>query len=372
MAKTRYPLFFSALVLGWVLRTIDGPALDQADNPPAEPAPGRVAMKRSPKGDMKGAVGSSEAEKKAGADATHPGQIPVAGWKNVLLRVSAGFTQDRVMAEAAGVTFYALLALFPAIASFISIYGLVTNPSHLSDQLSNLQGIVPGGGIDIIKGQVAALTSKSGSTLGFAAILGILISLWSANSGIKSLFDALNAVYHEHEKRSFIKLTLISFCFTIGAILFVIVALTMVVAVPIVLNFIGLGSVSGLLLKLARWPVMFLVISVALSVIYRYGPSRNKARWQWVSWGGASAAIVWILASSAFSFYVSNFSTYNKTYGSLGAVVGFMTWIWISSMVVLMGAELNAELEQQTERDSTVGPEKPPGKRGAFKADVKA
>lgn len=373
MAKTRYPLFFTALALGWLLRTIDEPALDGSSALPAhEPAPGRVPMKKSPKGDMKGAVDSSPAEKMAGADATHPGQIPVAGWKHVLRRVGAGFMQDRVMAEAAGVTFYALLALFPAIASFISIYGLVTNPSHLGDQLANLQGIVPAGGIDIIKAQVTALTSKSGSALGFAAILGILISLWSANSGIKSLFDALNVVYHEHEKRSFIKLTLISFCFTIGAILFVIVALAMVVAVPIVLNFIGLGSESGMLLSLARWPVMFLVLSAALTVIYRYGPSRNRARWQWVSWGGASAAVVWILASLGFSFYVGNFGNYDKTYGSLGAVVGFMTWIWISSMVVLMGAELNAELEQQTDRDSTIGPEKPPGKRGAFKADVKS
>ncbi len=368
-----YPLLAGVLTLGFLSRNAGRPAVAGAAADPhgPPPAPGQTPTKLSPYPGLKEQVDSSPEEKQAGADATHPGQIPFAGWKHVLRRVVAGFTQDRVMAEAAGVTFYALLALFPAIASFISIYGLVTNPASLTNQLANLQGIVPGGGLDIIKDQVTALTSKSGQTLGFAAILGILISLWSANSGIKGLFDALNVVYHEHEKRSFIKLTLISFCFTIGAIVFVTIALSVVVAVPIMLNFVGLGSVSGVLLAVARWPVMFLVITLALSVIYRYGPSRNKARWQWVSWGGASAAVVWIIASLAFSFYVSNFGNYNKTYGSLGAVVGFMTWIWISSIVVLMGAELNAELEQQTDRDSTVGPEKPRGTRGAFKADVK-
>ena len=370
-----YTLLASALTLGLVFRK-SGPSTVDDTEPPADPhgpppEPGQTPVKLSPHPGLKEQVDSTPAQKQAGADATHPGQIPIAGWKNVFRRVGAGFMQDRVMAEAAGVTFYALLALFPAIASFISIYGLVTNPSSLGDQLASLGGIVPAGGIDIIKSQVVALTTKSNQTLGFAAIIGVLISLWSANSGIKSLFDALNVVYHEHEKRGFIRLTLISFCFTIGAILFVIVALLVVVAVPIVLNFIGLGGISDMMLKVLRWPVMFVVLSFALAVIYRYGPSRNQARWQWVSWGGGTAALLWIAASLVFSFYVANFGNYNKTYGSLGAVVGFMTWIWISSMVILMGAELNAELEQQTERDSTVGPEKPKGERGAFKADVK-
>ncbi len=369
-----YPLLAGLLTMK--LLSPSRPRDAEDGTPPVDPhgpppEPGQTPTKLSPHPGLKEQVESTQGEKEAGSDATHPGQIPFAGWKHVLRRVGAGFTQDRVMAEAAGVTFYALLALFPAMASFISIYGIITDTSHLGDQLANLQGIVPAGGIDIIKDQITALTTKSSKTLGFAAILGVLISLWSANSGIKSLFDALNVVYHEHEKRGFIRLTLISFCFTIGAILFVIIALSVVVAVPIVLNFIGFGSMSAVLLKLARWPVMFVVLTFALAVIYRYGPSRNKARWQWVSWGGASAAVFWIIASLGFSFYVANFGNYNKTYGSLGAVVGFMTWIWISSMVVLMGAELNAELEQQTDRDSTIGPEKPKGARGAFKADVK-
>jgi membrane protein len=262
--------------------------------------------------------------------------------------------------------------MLPALAAFISIYGLLNNASTLGGQLAGLGGIVPGGGIDIIKDQITALTAEGHKALGFASIVGLAISLWSANSGVKSLFDALNTIYHEHEKRSFLRRTLISFCFTLGIIGFVIIALCAVVAVPIVLNFIGLGSISKFMFGILRWPFMLIVIMIGLAIVYRYGPSRNPARWQWVSWGSAVAAVIWISASLVFSYYVANFGSYNKTYGSLGAVVGFMTWIWISSIVVLMGAELNAELEQQTQRDSTIGPEKPKGTRGAYRADVKS
>ncbi len=329
-------------------------------------------LKRSPHAGMKDNVDATQEEKDAGSKAETPAQIPAQGWWYVLKRAGTGFMEDRVMTEAAGVTFYALLALFPAIAAFISIYGLFTNTDSLGNELNSFRGIVPAGGLSIVSDQITALTSNGHQALGFAAITGLLISLWSANSGIKSLFDALNVVYHEHEKRSYFRRTLISFAFTLGTIGFMIVALSAVVAVPIILNFAGFGSFSAVLLSLLRWPFLLVVVLFALALIYRYGPSRNKARWQWVSWGSAAATIGWILASIGFSFYVSNFSNYNKTYGSLGAVVGFMTWIWISSMVVLMGAELNAELEQQTDKDSTIGPDKPIGQRGAFKADVKS
>jgi membrane protein len=328
-------------------------------------------MKKSDEGTATTWEENSPGSSVPGAGATSPAQIPPKGWWNVLKRTAAGFADDRVMTEAAGVTFYVLLALFPALAAFISIYGLFNNPSSLSGQLNGLGGILPGGGIDVIKDQITTLTAEGHKALGFASIVGLAISLWSANSGVKSLFDALNTIYHEREKRSFLWRTLISFGFTLGITGFVIIALFAVVAMPIVLNFIGLGSVSKLMFNILRWPFMLIVIMIGLALLYRYGPSRNLARWQWVSWGSAIAAVSWILVSLAFSYYVANFGSYNKTYGSLGAVVGFMTWIWISSIVVLMGAELNAELEQQTQRDSTIGPEKPKGTRGAYKADVK-
>ena len=323
---------------------------------------------KSPQSGKKDAVSKDQ----AGSGAEGPSEIPPRGWLNVAKRAAAGFSEDRVMTEAAGVTFYALLALFPAVASFISIYGLFADPAKLTDQLQSLGGIVPGGGVDIIKAQVTSLTASGQKALGFGALVGLATSLWSANAGMKSLFSALNVVYHEQEKRSFLRFTLEAFAFTIGAIGFIIVALLAVVAIPVILSFVGLSSIAETLLSVLRWPFMLVVVTVALSMVYRFGPSRNKARWQWVTWGGAAAAILWLIASLAFSYYVANFGNYNKTYGTLGAAIGFMTWIWISTMVVLMGAELNAELEQQTERDSTVGPEKPAGARGAFKADVKS
>jgi membrane protein len=265
----------------------------------------------------------------------------------IFKHVGAGFLEDRVMTEAAGVTFYVLLSLFPAIASFISIYGLFNDTSTLAAQVDNLNGIMPGGGVDIIKDQVVALTAKGHQALGFAAIISLAISLWSANSGIKSLFDALNVVYHEVEKRSFVRRTLVSFAFTLGGLAFLIFALLAVVAVPIVMNFIGFGNATALLLAVSRWPLLLVVIALNLSLIYRYGPSREGVRWQLFNWGVAGAALGWLLVSLIFSYYVANFGSYNKTYGSLGAVVGFMTWIWISTMVVLLGAELNAELERE-------------------------
>jgi membrane protein len=313
-----------------------------------------------------------EPEATIGENADSPAQIPAAGWWAVIKRVIASFSNDRVMSEAASVTFYTLLALFPAIATLISLYGLFTDPSSLNQQLQSMRGVVPGGGIDIVKAQITALTSSPHKALGLGVLVGLLTSIWSANAGMKSLFDALNVVYHETEKRSFVRLTVQTLGFTLGAVAFLIVALLAVVALPVALKFVGLGGVTDMLLSLARWPVMLLVLTVGLGLVYRYGPSRRVARWRWVTWGSAIAAIVWVLVSAGFSYYVGHFGSYNKTYGSLGAVIGFMTWIWISSMVVLMGAELNAELEHQTGRDSTVGADRPAGQRGAHKADTQA
>ncbi len=352
--------------------SMTGPNTGQADaNPaqqPVEPPKGGAPAADAVRKDR---VTVTAGEREAGRFARAPHEIPAKGWWSVVKRAAAGFVQDRIMAEAAGVTFYVLLALFPALAAFISIYGLFTSPADVGAELASIANFVPGDGMALIQGQITALTTKGSGTLGFAAIIGLLVSLWSANNGIKSLIDALNVVYHENEKRSYIKLTLVAFAFTLGTIAFGIVALFTVVLIPILLNFLGLGFATAALISLLRWPVMLAVVAAVLAVIYRYGPSRNWARWSWVSWGSGAAAILWVLVSLLFSFYVANFANYNKTYGSLGAVIGFMTWIWISTIIVLMGAELNAELEQHTQMDSTIGPDKPQGQRGAFKADVK-
>ncbi len=307
----------------------------------------------------------------AGRHAENPAQIPARGWWDVLKRVYAGFNDDRLMTEAAGVTFYTLLAIFPAIATLVSLYGMISNPASVNDQIASLQGVVPGGGLDLLSEQVKALTANPKQALGFAFVIGLLTSMWSSNQGIKGLFDALNVVYHEKEKRSFFRRTLITLAFTLGAIVFIILAMVSIVVVPIVLNFLGFGSWATTLLAACRWPILLVVLAVFLSVVYRYGPSREHARWKWVSWGSAFATVMWLVASVGFSYYVANFGSYNKTYGSLGAAIGFMTWIWISSIIVLLGGELNAELEQQTEKDTTTGAPLPIGHRGAYKADVK-
>jgi membrane protein len=223
--------------------------------------------------------------------------------------------------------------------------------------------------VDVIGEQVKRIASKGDTTLGFTFFTGLGIALWSANAGMKAMFDALNVAYGETEKRSFIRLNLMSLGFTLGAIAFLLVLIAAVVVLPIALKFVGLGDATETIISLARWPALFVCVIAGLAVLYRYGPSRADAKWRWVTVGSVLAAVVWMLTSMAFSWYVSNFGNYNETYGSLGAVVGFMTWIWLSTTIVLVGAELNAEMEHQTARDSTTGPEKPLGARGARMAD---
>jgi membrane protein len=280
------------------------------------------------------------------------------------------FTQDRVMSVAAGVTYYALLALFPAVAALVSIYGLFADPGTIERNLSALAGVLPGGALEIIGEQVKRIASKGGGTLGFGFILGLVISLWTANAGMKALFDALNIVYDEREKRGFVALNIQSIAFTVGGMAFILLALGGIVALPILLDVVGLRSGTEWLLSIGRWPALLAIVVLALALVYRYGPSRERAQWKWVTPGSLVAAVLWLAASMLFSWYVSNFGNYNETYGSLGAVIGFMTWIWLSSIVILMGAEVNAEMEHQTAKDTTEGAPEPLGVRGATMADT--
>ena len=308
----------------------------------------------------------------AGRNVAQPHRFPGRGWWMILKRTFAQANEDRLLSEAAGVTFYALLATFPAIAALISLYGLVADPATVGQQIDTLAGVIPAGGMQLIEEQVRRLTEKPQTTLGLSAIIGLALSLWSANQATKAMFDALNVVYEEKEKRSFIRLTLVSLTFTLSGLLFAIVAMGAVIVLPVIFNVIGLGTQTEWLLRIARWPLLLLIVGAILAALYRFGPSREKARWRWVTWGSALASVVWFLGSLGFSWYVENFGSYNETYGSLGAVIGFMTWIWISSAVVLLGGELNAEMEHQTARDTTTGPERPIGTRGARMADTVA
>jgi membrane protein len=267
-------------------------------------------------------------------------------WKDILLSVYREISARRILANAAGVSFYALLAVFPGIAGLVSIYGLFADPSTIVGHLDAISGIAPGGAIDVLRDQLTRIAAQGRTTLGIGFTIGLLISLWSANSGTKALFDALNAAYQEKETRSFIRLNAITLAFTLATILLLLVALACVIVLPIVLNHIPRTSEFGSALEILRWPVLLVLAATALSLIYRFGPNRNNAQCQWISWGSIFAALGWIGASVLFSWYAANFGSFNKTYGSLGAVIGFMTWIWLSTIVVLVGGKLNAEIER--------------------------
>jgi membrane protein len=304
-----------------------------------------------------------------GREATTPEQIPARGWKDILWRVLWSTSEDRVLSTAGGVAFFALLAVFPAIAALVSLYGLFADSSTIGKHLSLLSGFLPGGVIQLIDEQITLISRQADEKLGTAFIVGVLIALWSANSGVAALFDALNVVYDEKEKRSLIRFYGTTFLFTLAGIAFVALAITGVVVLPVVLKFVGLTTATERFLAILRWPILLITIVVSLAFVYRYGPSRRDARWRWVTWGSIVAALLWIAASMLFSWYVATFDSYNKTYGSLGAGVGFMIWLWLSTVIVLLGGELNAETEHQTARDTTEGGSKPLGARGAMMAD---
>ncbi len=305
-----------------------------------------------------------------GRDAQGPSEIPLKGWYDVLWRVWVEIGDDRVFLIAAGATFYLLLALFPALTAFVSFYGFVADPVTIADQIAFLGGLLPSGGLELIQSQLDALISQDPAALSFGFVFGLLFALWSANNGIKTLFEAMNIAYEEKEKRSFLWLNLISFAFTLGAIAIGILFIVSVGIVPAFLAAVGLGRFTETLISVFRWPVLILAASVGLALLYRYGPSRQPAEWRWLSWGAVITIIVWLAASIMFSWYLANFADYNATYGSLGAVIGFMMWTWISVVILIVGAEVNAEIEHQTAKDTTTGPEKPMGARGARMADT--
>lgn len=292
-------------------------------------------------------------ERGRGRYAATPSEIPARGWKNILLRVWKNIGEDRVLLVAAGVTFYCLLAIFPAIAALVAIYGFFTDPASISAQVDKLSGVMPGGALDVIRNQMNMVASQGASKLGVAFIISFFISLWSANAGIKSIFDALNLVYDEPEKRGLIRLNLVSLAFTVAAIVFMLIAVACIAALPAIAS-IQLQGATALIVQTVRWPILFVILAVGLAFVYRYGPSRAEPQWRWITWGSAFAAIAWIAVSIGFSWYAANFGSYNKTYGSLAAIVVFMMWLWLSIAVILIGAELDAELEHKTARDTMV------------------
>ncbi|MDP2354631.1 MAG: YihY/virulence factor BrkB family protein [Beijerinckiaceae bacterium] len=308
------------------------------------------------------------AEANRGRLAGGPGGMTLRGWRDVLIRAFGGVFEDRIFALAAGVAFYAVLAIFPAMAVTLSIYGLFADPTSVATHLELLAGVLPPGATEMLAEQMVPLT-QSRPVLGWTLAGSFIISVWSANAGVAAFFDALNVMYREQEKRPLWRFYATSLLFTLLAIIFLAVALGAVVVFPVALNFFGWASSEKQIVALARWPFMYAILVLVLMVFYRYGPSRMPAQWRWVSWGSLIAGVLWILVSMAFSRYVASFDGYNRMYGSLGAIIAFMVWLWLSSVMALLGAKIDAEAELQTVRDTTAGDEKPLGQRGAFVAD---
>ncbi len=290
-------------------------------------------------------------ERGRGRRAAAPWDIPWRGWKDILWRTYEGINDNRLLAVAAGVVFYSLLALFPAIAAFVSLYGLFADPHSIDSQVSSMAGVLPAGGVDLLHQELRRLISNKGASLSTGFVVSLLFALWSANAGMKSIIDALNVAYDEEERRSFIRLNLVSLLYTVIAMAALATAIGAVVVAPIVLGAMGLGGVAGALVAYARWPALLVLVIVGLAAGYRYLPCRREPRWQWLSVGSVVATLAWFAGSLLFSWYIANFGHYNVTYGSLGAAVGMMMWMWISMVVILVGAQLNAEIEHQTGRD---------------------
>jgi membrane protein len=340
---------------------------DERQKPPVSTAP-QIGPARAPP--PPAAFAQELAQHGRGRWSKSPLRIPWKGWKDILWRTYERSGEDRLLAIAAGVVFFALLAVFPAITALVSCYGLFADPSTIGNNLQTLALMLPEGSFQIVQDQIARVLAKGNTSLGATFLFGLALALWSANAGVKAVIDALNIVYEEREKRGFIRLNLLSLAFTIGGIAALLLMVGAVVALPLLLDHLWLGSQSKLIVSLVRWPLLLAMLLLALAILYRFGPSRREAQWKWLSVGAVAATLLWIAGSSLLSWYLSNFGNYDATYGSLGAAIGLMMWMWMSAIIVLCGAELNSEIEHQTAVDTTVGDPKPLGDRGAVMADT--
>jgi membrane protein len=311
----------------------------------------------------------AEDREKRGRHARWPWQMTWLGWKDVLARTYDEVFEDRLFSLAAGVAFYMLLAVAPGLSVLVSLYGFAADTQNLSEQLKPLLVVLPEAGAQIVTEQVARIAAKSGDALSLYLLISLAVAGWSANAAVKAMFDALNVIYEETEKRSLVHFHLLSLATTISGIVLLMLILFTVAILPAILVLTPYQTVLEQAVWLFRWPVFFVIAIAAIATLYRIGPSRRPVRFTWVLPGAAVSALAWVAASYLFGWYVTTLSDYTATYGSLAAIVVFMTWLWLSVTIILIGAELNAELEHQTARDTTLGPPKPLGRRGAVVAD---
>lgn len=309
-------------------------------------------------------------EPNRGRLAHRPAEIAWRGWWDVVWRVQAQLDADNVSIVAGGLALFALLAVFPSLAAAVAIYGLVASPEAIAAQLQAFSGLLPPATLDILQNQLQQLVSQRNQTLSIGVVIGIVVAMWSARKGMVALITAVNVAYNEHDRRSFLQRLLLSFIFTVCGVFGFVVMVLIGVAVPIVLAFIPLGSATQWVLLVVRWALLWVITVFALSVLYRFAPHRTRPRWEWVNAGSVIAATLWLLGGVLFAIYVRNFNSFGQAYGAIGGVVVMLMWFYVSAYVVILGAEINSELERQTLNDTTIGPIKPLGERGAFSADT--
>ncbi len=311
----------------------------------------------------------SESSPEHGYAANHPRSIPWRGWWDIIRRVWRQTNDDNLSLVAAGVTFYFLLAFFPALGALISIYGLFVAQQEVGRHFSDMLVVLPAETHQLILTQIQRFVDNSETTLSLGAISSTLLAVWSTSKGAQAIIIACNIAYKERRTRGFLRQLLVRVLFTIAAIGFILLALAVIALLPTMVSLMGLNQYQDWLLKIVFWPLLLLFFHAALIAIYRYGPTRENAKWRWITPGSILATCFWLLASGLFSFYLANFGRYDETYGSLGGVVILLMWLYLSAFIILLGAKFNAALELQTERDTTVGAAQEIGERGAYVAD---
>ena len=305
-----------------------------------------------------------------GREADHPGAIPPKGWLDVLWRAWGEISEQNLFLIAGGVTYAIVLALFPGLASLVSLYGLVLDASQIEKQVSALTGILPAQTQQLLTDQLHALVASSTGTLGIGAGLGIILALWSASRGMSGLITGLDIAYEETERRGFFKFNMVALGLTLALMVGGVVVIALVAVLPAAVQLLDLGAATKWLLLVVEWPLLIVLVMLGLAILYRYAPDRDKPQWRWVSPGAIVATILWIVASIGFTVYVANFNSYDKTYGSLGGAIILLTWFYLSLLSALFGAVINAQSEKQTEKDSTEGPPRAMGQREARAADT--
>lgn len=304
-----------------------------------------------------------------GSGAESPTAIPRDGWKQTLRRVKDEIKDDNLALLAGGVALFALLAIPPAIVAAVTLWGLFADPSQINQTIASVSDVLPSGATGFLTEQIRSVAATSSSALGWGLAIGLAAALWSASSGMKGVMNAINGAYDESEGRSFLKLRGMALLLTLGGVIFALVTLGLIAAVPVVVDNMALPGWIDTLLLWGRWPLLAIAMVLVLGALYHYGPDRSRPRWRWVTPGALAGTLVWLVASAGFAWYVSAFDKFSSTYGAMAGLVVFILWLFLTAFSILLGAELNSELEHQTAADSTVDGPKPLGERGAYVAD---